>query len=65
MYCPTLKIRESNSAESVFIKAFNPTFIYGLSLVNNVSGTAAKYQYEFEFAFDLTFRGTRYENANF
>lgn len=65
LYCPTLKLRESTNAETVFAKAFNPAFMYGLELAAAVSGTPGIYQYEFEFAFDLTFRGTRFENTSF
>ena len=60
-----MKLRDIANNETALAKLFNPTFLYGVASQAAAGTGGDEYAYEFEFAFDLTFRGTRYENADF
>ena len=60
-----MKLRDLGVNETSSAKMFNPTFLYGVSSIVAAGAQGDEYAYEFEISFDLTFRGTRYENANF
>lgn len=61
-YIATGQIVKAVDAESLYAKAFNPVFLIGLQLPAKPPETQV-YHYEVEIAFDLVFRGTRYDNG--
>lgn len=50
-------------AENQYASAFNPVFLLGVQLPTTATQPQA-FNYEVEVAFDLVFRGTRYDNGD-
>lgn len=62
IYVPTSQIEKLGDIESPSARAFNPVFMVGVQLPS-VPPSSQTYYYELEMAFDLVFRGTRYDNG--
>lgn len=61
IYGPTARLNYETGNESYYAKPFLPAFLIGVQLPVAASAELT-YSYEAEIAFDLVFRGTRYDN---
>lgn len=62
IFLPTKVVNDVLDRETYYARAWNPAFLFGVQLPANAAAPLT-YKYEFEIAFDLTFRGTRYDDA--
>lgn len=62
IFLPTKVVNDVLDRETYYARAWNPAFLFGVQLPA-AAVAPLTYKYEFEIAFDLTFRGTRYDDA--
>lgn len=62
IYIPTKVIPNASTYETYYARAWNPAFLFGVQLPAQAAAELT-YKYEFDIAFDLTFRGTRYDDT--